>query len=150
MSLTTDPNDPRLTHGTDTEPTPQAAVYLVLSEEERAKGFVRPYRDTYIHVGAKSKYPLRALTEEELERHSKFGYVMFEPYPESALPITGRYWTQAQLDAKACRGSTTMGQALSETYARDPKFYGSTYCTHCQKHLPVEEFQWEDGTVVGS
>ena len=44
MPLTTDPRDPRLTHGTDSAPAPQAGVYLVLSEEERAKGFVRPYR----------------------------------------------------------------------------------------------------------
>jgi hypothetical protein len=36
-----------------------------------------------------------------------------------------------------------MGLALSETYARDPKFYGSTYCCNCQKHLPVYEFVWE-------
>jgi len=27
----------------------QQKEYIVLSEEERAKGFVRPYRDTYVH-----------------------------------------------------------------------------------------------------
>jgi hypothetical protein len=27
----------------------QQKGYIVLSEEERAKGFVRPYRDSYIH-----------------------------------------------------------------------------------------------------
>jgi hypothetical protein len=37
--LVTDPNDPRLTHGVDQEQVPQADVYLVLSEAERAKGF---------------------------------------------------------------------------------------------------------------
>lgn len=44
-----------------------------------------------------------------------------------------------------------MGQALSETYARDPKFYGATFCVGCNKHLPVDEFIW-DGTneTVGS
>jgi hypothetical protein len=31
--------------------TGQQREYLVLSEEERAKGFVRPVRRTYIHVG---------------------------------------------------------------------------------------------------
>lgn len=51
MTFTTDPNDPRLTHGVDDEPTPMAEVYLVLSEEERAKGFVRPVRRTYVHMG---------------------------------------------------------------------------------------------------
>lgn len=100
MSLTTDPNDPRLKRGVDSEKVPQNDVYLVLSEE-RAKGFVRPVRRTYVH--------------------------------------------------KACGCATTMGQALAETYARDPKFYGSTYCVKCMKHLPVGEFVW-DGTneEVGS
>lgn len=49
--LTTDPNDPRLGHGVDAGPVDQHDVYLVLSEEERAKGFVRPYCDHYRHVG---------------------------------------------------------------------------------------------------
>lgn len=47
---TTDPNDPRLTRGNDDAPVPQAEVYLVLSQEERDKGFVRPYRDAYKHT----------------------------------------------------------------------------------------------------
>ena len=34
--LTTNPEDPRLTHGVDAEKVPQAPVYLVLSEAERA------------------------------------------------------------------------------------------------------------------
>lgn len=49
--LVTDPNDPRLTHGADDQPVPQAEAYLVLSEQERAKGFVRPVRRSYIHTG---------------------------------------------------------------------------------------------------
>ncbi len=48
--LTSDPNDPELTHGVDNAPTPQASAYLVLSEEERAKGFVRPVRRSYQHL----------------------------------------------------------------------------------------------------
>lgn len=101
MGFTTDRNDPRLGHGTDTEKIPQHEVYLVLSEEERAKGFVRPLHRAYIH--------------------------------------------------KTCGTLTTMGLALCETYARDPKFYGATYCCGCSKHLPVSEFLW-DGTndEVGS
>lgn len=100
MSLTTDPNHPDLTRGVDSEPTEQAKVYLVLSDEERAKGFVRPVRRTYVH--------------------------------------------------KACGVATTMAWQLAETYARDPKFYGATYCVGCHKHLPVGEFVWEDGETVGS
>lgn len=50
MGLTTDPNDPRLGHGSDTEPGPQNEVYLVLSDEEIAKGFIRPVRYVYRHL----------------------------------------------------------------------------------------------------
>jgi hypothetical protein len=27
--------------------------------------------------------------------------------------------------------------------ARQPSFYGATFCAHCGKHLPVDEFVWE-------
>lgn len=44
-----------------------------------------------------------------------------------------------------------MGRALAETYAREPGFYGATWCMGCSKHLPVNEFRWaDDGQVVGS
>lgn len=98
--LTSDSSDPRLTHGADTGPAPQAEAYLVLSEAERAKGFVRPVRATYVH--------------------------------------------------DTCGVATTMSMALAETYARDPHFYGATYCVGCRMHLPVSEFKWDDGSVVGS
>ncbi len=99
MSITTDPKDPRLGHGADSEPVPQNEAYLVLSEEERAKGFVRPYRDSYRH--------------------------------------------------KACGATTRMDRAIAETYARNPHFYGATYCVHCQKHRPLSEFEWLDGKPMG-
>lgn len=150
MSTTTDSNDPRLTHGSDASPTPQAEVYLVLSEEERAKGFVRPYRDSYVHVGERPKGPLRDLTDDEKERYAQFNYVAYEAYPKNGSPLVGRFWTQEQLDRTACQSTTTMSQALGETYARNPKFYGATYCVHCRMHRPVSEFRWADGTVVGS
>lgn len=99
--LTTNRADPRLGHGVDTEPRDQHEVYLVLSDDERAKGFIRPLRRSYTHT--------------------------------------------------TCHSSTRMGLALCETYARDPKFYGSTYCCGCRMHLPVAEFRWdEDGNTVGS
>lgn len=101
--LTSDPTDPRLTHGVDDGPVPQADAYLVLSEEERAKGFVRPVRTTYVHVRG-----------------------------------------------EACGRATTMSLPLAETYAREPGFYGATYCVGCRMHCPVAEFDWDDGTAVGS
>lgn len=99
MSTTDDPNDPRLTRGVDDQPVPMAETYLVLSDEDRAKGFVRPLRTAYIHT--------------------------------------------------VCGTVTTMGRAIAETYARDPKFYGATFCVHCSKHRPVGEdgeFVWDDGS----
>lgn len=100
MGLTDDRNDPRLSHGVDDKPIGgQNEVYLVLSDEERAKGFVRPVRQRYVHT--------------------------------------------------TCGSVTTMGLALSETYARDPHFYGATYCVKCDMHRPVGEngeFVWDDGS----
>lgn len=98
--ITSDRNDSRLTHGVDSEPTSQADAYLVLSDEERSKGFVRPVRRTYVH--------------------------------------------------QTCGAATTMSHAIAETYAREPEFYGATYCVGCRMHLPVGEFEWDDGTLVGS
>ena len=46
---TTDPTDPRLGHGSDTTPQPQQAAYLILSKEERRRGYVRPVRRSYVH-----------------------------------------------------------------------------------------------------
>ena len=99
--LTTDPLDPRLTHGVDAGPAPQAPAYLVLSDEEIAAGYVRPVREMYLH--------------------------------------------------RVCGAVTRMTPKIAQTYARDPKFYGATYCTRCRMHLPVAEFVW-DGTdeAVGS
>lgn len=152
--LTDDPNDPRIRRGVaDAQPVPQNEVYLVLPEAERAKGYVRPFRDAYKHVGkAPPRYPLRDLTPDEHERLDRFHYVKFEPYPQTPDSIVvGQFWTQADLDNKDCQTVTTMGRELSETYARNPKFYGLTYCFHCRKHLPVDEFVWiADGQRVGS
>jgi hypothetical protein len=113
----------------------------VLSEEERAKGYVRPLRDTYQHVGERPKYPLRELSEVERQTYARFAYTHYEQYPENEAPHLGRYWTKSQLEA-GCGGVTTMGAAIAETYARDPKFYGATYCCGCNMHRPVVEFVW--------
>lgn len=77
------------------QPNGQQKAYVVLSEEERSKGFVRPVRMSY--------------------KHEKCGVV------------------------------TTMGQSIAETYARDPEFYGATFCIGCGAHFPVGangEFVW--------
>jgi len=159
MSLTTDPNDPRLKKGQKNE-TGQHKIYLVLSEEERAKGFVRPVRNSYTHIGRKTEMKGGTIEPLPREEAKKFGdpdkYVAFLRYPESESPLAGKALTQEEVDnigkyIGGCGTVTSMRQALSETYARDPKFYGMTYCTGCNKHLPVDEFVW-DGTdqKVGS
>lgn len=102
MSLTTDPNDPGLSK---ILPNGQQEKYIILSEEERKKGFVRPLRRSYTHV--------------------------------------------------ACGTRTNMGLVLCETYARQPDFYGGTFCAGCQKHFNLlidgkRQFHWvEDGKGVG-
>lgn len=154
MGLTTDRNDPGIGK---ILPTGQQEVYLVLSEEERAKGFVRPVRTTYQHVGrAGPKYSTRPLRDDEKKDFDRFGYIAFEKYPDGDANGLGRYWTQAEFDrvGNGCGSTTTMGSALAETYARNPSFYGGTFCCHCGKHFPVGrdgEFVW-DGTneMVGT
>jgi hypothetical protein len=104
-----------------TEETGQHKGYIVLCEDERKKGFVRPYRDAYKHVG--KLIELENDDNEAITTHRIGG----------------------------CGSVTTMGRSLSETYARDPSFYGATFCVHCNKHLPVAEFVWTaDGQQVGS
>ena len=105
MGVTDDRNDPGLQH---VGPDGMQDKYLILSEEERSKGFVRPVRRTYMHL--------------------------------------------------TCNTPTTMGQELAETYARQPDFYGATFCVFCGNHFPVGEngeFRWVEsnglpGTKVGT
>jgi hypothetical protein len=115
-----------------------------------AKGFVRPVRRSYQHVGIPAPaHALRDLTDEEKQRYGEYGYVKYEEYPKGEQSALGRFWTQPELDKidKGCGTVTTMGQTIAETYARDPGFYGATFCCGCGTHLPVGkggEFVWVD------
>ena len=101
-------------------PNGQQKGYIVLSEEERRKGFVRPVRRSYVHVG---KPP----------DGEKFEYPIRKAWPPG------------------CAKRTTMSIALAETYARDPGFYGGTFCCNCAAHFPLNQFVWEGTTEqVGS
>lgn len=155
-STTTDGKEPR--PGFEDAPAPAPVrsdgmheAYYVLSPEERAKGFCRPVRRSYKHVGAPApKAGIRPLTADELERYKGYGYVAFEPYPPERAPITGSFWTQAHLDriGRGCGAVTTMAREIAETYARSPRYYGSTFCIGCRTHLPIGEdgeFVWERG-----
>jgi len=156
--LTTNPNDPRLKEGQKNE-TGQHEIYLILSEEERLKGFVRPVRTSYVHTGKKIELEggkLRKLNKKEKEKYKEDNYYGYIKYPENRSPLVGRYLNKEEYDnigkyVGGCGTVTTMCLALSETYARNPKFYGATYCAGCQKHLPVEEFVWHNtNEKVGS
>ena len=142
-----------------TESEGQHKDYIVLCPDERAKGFVRPYRDKYVHVGqsicAKMVGQRRSAKPLGGPRH-----ICALPYGHEG-GCDGVFLgdvdqvTHARLQQThrkgGCGTATTMGRALSETYARDPKFYGATFCVGCNKHLPVGEFIWSvDGKVVGS
>ena len=128
----------RMIDGVDsqTAQTGQHDGYIVLCPDERAKGFVRPYRDAYKHIGMRDggcnayKRPEGVMGGPCL--------TCGEPQPNHARQ-------------GGCNTVTTMGKALSETYARDPHFYSHTFCVRCNRHLPVAEFVWTaDGAPVGS
>jgi hypothetical protein len=137
-SNTTDAADPRLHK---TRANGQNEAYLVLSEEERAKGYARPVRRSYVHVG---RSPVCG------KGNPKSVSDLFCASDPGHDGECGPLWNSGAAH-RGCGTLTTMGQAIAETYARDPKFYGATFCCGCGKHLPVGEFKW-DGTdeVVGS
>ncbi len=128
--------------------------YVVLSEAERAKGFVRPVRTKYVHTGKAYGKKLRSLTPEEHKSFNSDGnggiyddpWIWAEELPEGRRQL----YTEKDME-KGCGAVTIMNQALAETYARNPRFYGGTFCVGCKAHLPLAEFRW-DGTdeVVGS
>jgi len=81
--------------------TGQQKDYVVLTPEERAKGFVRPVRRAYQH--------------------------------------------------RTCGKVTRMSLPIAETYARNPRFYGTTFCVGCRDHRPTDEFVWQGTQLqVGS
>ena len=94
--------------------TGQQKGYVVLTAEERAKGFVRPVRRTYTHAGRETEV------------------VGADGVTPVGKPRLG-----------GCGTDTTMGLAIAETYARDPGFYSGTFCCACRKHLPLNEFVWK-------
>lgn len=49
----------------------------------------------------------------------------------------------------SCGAATKIGSNIAETYQKNPKFYGSTFCVGCGKYFPVVDFKWNDGITVG-
>lgn len=54
------------------KPNGQQKDYVVLSEEERAKGFVRPVRNTYIHLKCKGTTSMSNSIAETYARNPQF------------------------------------------------------------------------------
>lgn len=49
-----------------------------------------------------------------------------------------------------CGSVTFFGMAIAETYAKNPSFYGRTFCSKCGDYFPVSEFKWAvDGIQLG-
>lgn len=134
----------------DLKPNGQQQGYVVLTPEERRKGFIRPVRRTYIHVGIPApKGTLRDLTPDEQRKYEGRGYAKYEEYVPDGSSVIGRFWTSSQLGKidGGCKAETRMSDDIAETYARNPGFYGGTFCCGCGVHLPVGkagEFVWKD------
>lgn len=121
--------------------------YVVLSAEERAKGFVKPVRDTYVHVWRTVCAKMQPSDDKRIggprqvcsRKHNHTG-------------ACGNWWNLAQsfhhkLETShrvECGAATTMGRSLAETYARDPSFYSGTFCVACKEHFPLEQFAWDE------
>lgn len=138
-----------------TNETGQHEAYIVLCPDERAKGFVRPYRDSYKHVGRSvcgkprqlegDARPLPVVCTDDVNHEGEC--TVWAPVDSEAALMKAR----DRHVLGGCGSVTSMGRALSETYARNPKFYGATFCVTCNRHLPVAEFVWTaDGQRVGS
>lgn len=165
MGLTT---DPQVARNSPILPSGQQETYVILSEEERAKGFVRPVMRSYQHIGqsvcgglaATDDNPFARVTPDPADH--RVYMCCGEPGHEGRCSDQARraVTEQQREDARrthlfgGCGGVTTMARAIAETYARDPKFYGATFCCNCGSHLKVGmrgEFVWcDDGTPVGS
>ncbi len=92
MALTIDPNNPDLIHGVDKEPAPQAKVYLVLSVEERAKGFVRPVRKSYRHTVCGGVTSMELALAETFARDNKFYWATYCTVCSKHLPVDEFVW----------------------------------------------------------
>lgn len=141
--------------------TGQHTSYWILNEDERKKGFVRPVRRTYVHVGRRiCGKPASDSVVAQMVVKCKDGEIYVcasEPAHEGecfALLVkmtakhAERFLTKGLLGG--CDTVTTMSLDIAQTYARDPNFYSAGMCVRCKEHFPHEELRWEDGSVVGS
>ena len=90
------------------------------------------------------------------------------PAPQPIDPVTGQHkdhWVMSDEERSKgfirpvlesyqhdkCGAVTSMPRKIAETYAVNPKYYGSTFCCMCRDYFPVGQFKWKDSEeVVGS
>ncbi len=94
MSLTTDPTDPELGRGVDASPVPQNKKYLVLSPEERAKGFQRPLRRSYVHDKCGVQTTMGLALCETYAAHPKFYGSTYCVGCSMHLPVSEFKWCE--------------------------------------------------------
>lgn len=128
----------------------QQKAYVVLSEEERSKGFVRPLRRRYIHVGKPICAKIRKSRVQRLGG-ARFICTLQDKHDEEC----GEWKSVSQPEGEeakrthtlvpvSCGELTMIKGSIAETYARDPKFYNETFCVSCRAYFLVEEFVWND------
>lgn len=128
--------------------------YVVLSPEERARGFVKPVRTGYVHAGR--RVCGATLRPYESELYGPGAKIICTALPDHAGEHGGEglesVATRVEVTRvnhvrryKGCGGATVMKRDLAETYARDPRFYSGTFCATCRHHFPLGEFEWQDG-----
>ncbi len=84
----------------------------------------------------------RGVDHEPVPQHDV--YLVAEEREPFVRPVRRSYVHATSLGG--CGAVTTMGVAIAETYAKNPTFYGSTYCVGCRMHRPVGEageFVWD-------
>lgn len=146
---------------TETKENGQQKDYVVLTPAERAKGFVRPVRDAYRHVGKRvCGYPNPISEPNSLPRICTLtpGHECDHNFAYQAKDIGEIERAGNKHMLGGCGHITTMGRSIAETYARDPHFYSGTFCTTCRNHFPVGErgeFTWyendgREGPRVGT
>lgn len=122
--------------------------YIVLSPEERAKGFMKPVRRSYIH---ESRSVCGKMQPKNDKRIGGSRHMCGRAYPHEGecgqwkLVSQPEHARAERAHRTSCGVMTTMGLGLAETYARNPHFYSGTFCVGCHAHFPLNQFYWEDG-----
>jgi hypothetical protein len=93
VSTTTDRKDPRLGRGGDDKPTAQNEAYLVLSDDERRQGFIRPLRHSYVHKACGVETRMASAIAETFARAPKFYGFTYCVHCRMHRPVSEFVWS---------------------------------------------------------